>query len=117
MYLPCTVSFRFTDILRGYVAQRIMWEYNYHLGFHKATVYQERNEHNLMKDFEDEIVCYTRIKELVDMLESLSLGNGMGNDMLTVYSALEQNDFTTPEEIQVLTTWLEDIEDIKNAKN
>ena len=43
LYLPATTSFRFTDILRGYIAQRLLWEQNLHLGFTGATVYQERN--------------------------------------------------------------------------
>src|ERR1035437_2121049 len=33
LYLPTTVNFRFTDILRGFVAQPIMWLYDYFLGF------------------------------------------------------------------------------------
>ena len=33
LYLPSTVTFRFTDILRGYVAQPVMWSAGYQLGF------------------------------------------------------------------------------------
>ena len=51
MYLPAFVSFRFTDILRGYVAQRIMWDYGLRLGFLPPNVFQKRNEHDLMADF------------------------------------------------------------------
>jgi hypothetical protein len=60
-YLPATVTFRFTDILRGYIAQRCLWEHNNMLGFTQATVYQERNEHDLMKDFRSEIPCYVSV--------------------------------------------------------
>ena len=51
LYLPATVSFRFTDILRGLVAQPIMWLYGYHLGFIEVTVTQKRNVHNYFNDF------------------------------------------------------------------
>ena len=33
LYLPTYVTFRFTDILRGLVAQPIMWAAGYALGF------------------------------------------------------------------------------------
>ena len=32
-YLPSTVTFRYTDILRGYIAQRCFWEHDSVLGF------------------------------------------------------------------------------------
>ena len=41
MYLPTFVTFRFTDILRSYVAQPIMWNAGYRLGFTNATVTQK----------------------------------------------------------------------------
>ena len=43
LYLPAFVTFRFTDILRGYVAQPILQAAGYRLGFTEATVYQDRN--------------------------------------------------------------------------
>ena len=58
MYLPTYVTFRFTDILRGLVAQPIMWLYGYQLGFVNATVVQKRNPHDYMKDFISEIPMY-----------------------------------------------------------
>lgn len=42
MYLPCLVTFRFTDILRGLIAQPIMWLDHYNLGFTNATVIQKK---------------------------------------------------------------------------
>lgn len=41
LYLPSTVTFRFTDILRGLIAQPIMWLYDYKLGVTNATVVQK----------------------------------------------------------------------------
>ncbi|MEM6316942.1 MAG: hypothetical protein AAF960_04690, partial [Bacteroidota bacterium] len=38
LYLPSYVTFRFTDILRGLIAQPIMWLYDFQLGFTNATV-------------------------------------------------------------------------------
>ena len=38
LYLPTTVSFRYTDILRGVIAQPILWSRNAKLGFVTANV-------------------------------------------------------------------------------
>ncbi len=115
MYLPSTVSFRFTDILRGYVAQRVMREHDFALGFHGATVYQERNEHDLMSDFMSEVICYTRIKELVGILDSLPLGKTMHNDLIDVYRALYANEFVEHAELEILNAWLSDIKGITHG--
>ena len=55
LYLPATVSFRFTDILRSYIAQAIMDRTKIYLGFYPSTSFQKENDHNLMVDFESEI--------------------------------------------------------------
>ena len=88
LYLPCTVSFRFTDILRGYVAQRLMWEQGLHLGFTSATVYQERNEHDLMRNFADEVEMYLQTRRMVEILDGLSLHGEPLRDQHDAYTAL-----------------------------
>ena len=55
LYLPAHCSFRMTDIWRSLIAQRIAAINGWHILFHEPTVRQERNEHNLMRDFADEI--------------------------------------------------------------
>ncbi|MGB8013699.1 MAG: STELLO glycosyltransferase family protein [Terriglobales bacterium] len=58
LYLPCFVSIRMTDIWRSFVAQAALWKQGYKLSFHGPTVKQVRNDHNLMRDFADEIPGY-----------------------------------------------------------
>jgi hypothetical protein len=55
LYLPARCTFRMTDIWRSFIAQRIAWTNNWGILFHEPTVSQERNEHNLMRDFKDEM--------------------------------------------------------------
>src|SRR5204863_4881711 len=55
LYLPSYCSFRMTDIWRSFIAQRIAWTCDWSVLFHNSTVWQERNEHSLLKDFEDEV--------------------------------------------------------------
>lgn len=110
LYLPATTSFRFTDILRGYIAQRLMWQHDLHLGFTKSTVYQERNEHNLMRDFKDEIECYLNIKPIVELLDSLVLTSEPLLNVEAAYTALSENGFAKSEELNICKAWITDLD-------
>lgn len=108
MYLPTTTSFRFTDILRGYIAQRLLWEHDLYLGFADATVYQERNLHDLMRDFSDEIECYLNIKGIVNILESLNFKTDPCYNLKLVYKELAKKNYINDSELQSLDAWLND---------
>lgn len=108
-YLPTTVTFRFTDILRGYVAQRCFWEHGKNLGFTSATVYQERNEHNLLKDFESEIPCYTQIEKMVVILDKLNLRDDYEFNLLSIYEALANEQIVDKKELDIVRAWIKDI--------
>lgn len=110
LYLPATVSIRGTDIYRGYIAQRIMWQVNRCLGFMEATVYQERNSHDLMRDFRDEVTSYCRIKELVEILNNTGLTGDIRAGIETVYRALEAKHFVEAVESDLLSAWQTDLE-------
>lgn len=58
MYLPLGVPDRVTDILRGYIALACLWKNGHTLGCASPVVFQVRNAHNLLKDFEQEIDLY-----------------------------------------------------------
>ncbi|MEO0686822.1 MAG: STELLO glycosyltransferase family protein [Cyanobacteria bacterium J06649_11] len=60
LYLPAYCSFRMTDIWRSFIAQKIAWANGWSILFHEPTVWQDRNEHNLMKDFSQEIDGYLK---------------------------------------------------------
>src|SRR5690348_18334068 len=69
LYLPSFCSFRMTDIWRSFIAQRIAWTCGWNIAFHAADVIQERNEHSLLKDFEDEIAGYMHNGRICKLLE------------------------------------------------
>ena len=108
LYLPATVSFRFTDILRGYIAQGLMGQQGFHIGFTNATVYQERNPHNLMKDFTDETDGYIHIKRIVEIIENLELSDDLAGNMRRVYGELYKSSLVGAEELTYLNLWWED---------
>ncbi len=113
LYLPSYCSFRMTDIWRSFVAQRIAWACGWHILFHNATVYQDRNEHNLMKDFADEISGYTNNLQIIDNLNDLSLQKGIDNipdNMIACYQKLIDMQLIDAKEMPLLTAWLQDLQ-------
>ena len=108
LYLPVTVSFRYTDILRSYIAQRGLWALDLHVGFTRATVYQERNPHNLMKDFADEVPAYLGVKRICEVLDSLRLERHSLNNLHLMYRALVDAELVPREEMTCLEAWISD---------
>lgn len=112
LYLPSYCSFRMTDIWRSFVAQRIAWTCGWEVLFHSATVFQERNEHDLMKDFSDEVPGYMNNKTIAEELEKLDLKNGIENipdNMLKSYRKLISIGMVGQEEMALLELWLSEI--------
>ncbi|WP_298302914.1 STELLO glycosyltransferase family protein [Hydrotalea sp.] len=109
LYLPSYCSFRMTDIWRSFIAQRIAWENNWQLLFYSPTVWQERNVHNLMRDFEDEIPGYLHNENIRQTLESLSLKSGVvniGDNLKKCYDVLIQRQYIGEAEMPLLEAWL-----------
>ena len=110
LYLPTFVTFRFTDILRGLVAQPIMWAAGYHLGFVDATVVQKRNPHDYMKDFQSELPMYLHCEKVIDVVgEKISSAQGVADNLYEAYRALLHAGIVEKSEMTTLSSWLADI--------
>lgn len=112
LYLPSYCSFRMTDIWRSFVAKRICAANDWGIAFHGATVWQERNEHDLMKDFRDEIPGYVNNAHIAHVLDNLSLSSGNGSiptNLISCYSTLIDHGFIEVNELNLLRSWLNDI--------
>jgi hypothetical protein len=112
LYLPAYCSFRMTDIWRSFVAQRVAWEQGWSVLFHEPTVRQERNEHNLMRDFRDEVPGYLHNDSIREALAALKLAPGverLGENLLTCYECLVEMSLVGREELPLLSAWLEDL--------
>lgn len=57
-YVPWTCPHRVTDILRGWVARPAVQSMNMSIGFAGRMVRQERNPHDLLADFNEELSLY-----------------------------------------------------------
>lgn len=112
MYLPITVTFRMTDILRSYIAQRCLWEHESVLGFTGPTMVQERNPHNLIEDFKSEIPCYTFSLKIIEILSNLKLSNDHYHNLEIIYSAFLENGIVQNEELLSLQNWIDDLRSI-----
>jgi hypothetical protein len=115
LYLPAYVTFRFTDILRGLVAQPILWAHGYRLGFTQATVLQERNPHDYVKDFESEIPCYLHPNRVIAAVSrAIDKSVTVGENLRRAYAELAQENIVTAQELELLDLWLEDVASLTN---
>jgi hypothetical protein len=112
LYLPAYCSFRMTDIWRSLVAQRVAAINDWHILFHEPTVRQERNEHNLMRDFADEVSGYLNNEAIREALEATVLTAGAGEipeNLRRCYRALVKLGVMVEPELLLLDAWLEDL--------
>ncbi len=102
-----------TDIWRSFVAQRIAWENNWSVLFHKPTMWQKRNEHNLINDFADEIPGYLHNEKICNALEGLSIKSGIDNlglNLTICYEKLVELGMIDEKELSLIDAWLDDME-------
>lgn len=109
LYLPAHCSFRMTDIWRSFVAQRCLWAMGRSLIFVGPTVRQERNEHNLMRDFSDEVSGYLKNDSIRSCLEQCELTGRPIDDLVRCYEALIEAGIFPPQEGQLVRAWTAEV--------
>jgi hypothetical protein len=113
MYLPSYCSFRMTDIWRSFVAQRIAWANNWAILFHEPNVRQQRNDHNLMRDFKDEVPGYLNNELIREALEKIAIKPGveqLNENLYVCYEELVSMKLVGVEELILLNAWREDLQ-------
>jgi hypothetical protein len=112
LYLPSHVSFRMTDIWRSFIAQRCLWAMGAGLLYFGPTMRQERNPHDLLKDFSEEVPGYLNNNRIRNVLERIELDSGVASlpdNMCRCYRALVTSALIPPEEIDLVELWIEDV--------
>lgn len=113
LYLPYHCSFRMTDIWRSFVAQRIAYANGWAVLFHAATVFQERNAHDLMRDFAEEVPGYLHNAAIRKALDEVSIAPGSSripDGMRACYERLVALELVGRAELPLLDAWLDDLQ-------
>jgi hypothetical protein len=112
MYLPSYCSFRMTDIWRSFIAQKIAYLNDWGILFHEPTVFQERNEHDLMRDFEDELPGYLNNSKICRELDGIELKAGTENipdNLHMCYEKLIEMGLVDMRETALLEEWIKTV--------
>ena len=69
LLIPCSVTFRYCDILKGIIANTLLRHNNKNMAYTSPNVTQLRNEHDLMQDFESEVPMYLANENIVNQIK------------------------------------------------
>lgn len=113
LYVPSYCSFRMCDIWKSFVAQRCLWALDLGILFHAPEVFQDRNSHDLNRDFNDEIPGYQKNREIAEILANTELTSGeeaVSKNLLTCYQSLVEHEIFPTEELSLVDDWISDLE-------
>lgn len=111
LYLPSNVSFRLTDIWRSFVVQGSLWIHGYNVAIRTATMEQQRNPHNLMRDFEQEVSGYLNNKRISDIIDKACKDlrkfkrDNIGDTARILWSLLIKEGFIPYDEEKIIENW------------
>ena len=101
-----------TDIWRGYIAQKIIYEKKHQIVFEKPLVFQRRNSHKISSDFFSEHLGYIQSKNIIEELKRIKLDkvNKLTDCLLVVYEKLVHLGVFKSNEIFYLKRWVSEFE-------
>ena len=108
LYLPSTVPWIVSDIWRGLIAQRFFCISGLFTQFRGGIGYQDRNTHDLLKDFIDEFEVHSNSNKLLEVLESVG-GTDPIDYLREVYSSLIKIGLVSGDEMLRLDAWIVDV--------
>uniref|UniRef100_A0A6C0HYT0 Uncharacterized protein n=1 Tax=viral metagenome TaxID=1070528 RepID=A0A6C0HYT0_9ZZZZ len=107
LLIPCTVSFRYCDILRGIINNIVLKKTDNYMMYCSPNVIQIRNEHNLMQDFKSETEMYIHNENILEYIENNTDNVANSSDLMhIIYTNLLNNGVIKPQDIDVLNKWL-----------
>ena len=107
MLLPCSVTFRYCDILKGIISNVMLKKNDCYMAYSSPNVIQLRNEHDLIDDFRLEYDMYLSNENIVDYVYDLNDGEDNKQTLRTIYNNLLDHKVITELDIQILEKWLE----------
>jgi len=107
MLLPTTVHGRVSDIWRSYISEYFLPKISGSLIFTKPYVYQDRNAHNYLGDFQSEIPLYLEAPGLVEYLQNRPHGGKeLHWEILDLYVDLYERNILQKEDVTLIIMWL-----------
>jgi hypothetical protein len=107
LLIPCSVSFRYCDILRGIINNIILKRTGNYMMYASPNVRQNRNEHNLMSDFASEYEMYMHNETILKYIENdIADITSVKKLMPQIYNNLLANKVITQIDIDILHKWL-----------
>lgn len=114
---------RMDDIWPSFVARYIMDARGWSVAYGQPFVRQERHEHDLVTDLENEIIGYRHTGDLVDAIREVKLdpSEHIVQNLTEIYKRLEWCTFMPNQTLDFMQAWLEDLRaiyglDVVNTK-
>ena len=112
LYLPITASFRMTDIWRGVIIQEFMSSIGLNTAFGKLNIKQDRNQHDLIEDFQSEVSGHVFTEEVRGISRSVWAKADVSSSrdsidlLFQIYEELVSQKILMDNELTALETYL-----------
>jgi len=104
---------RHDDIYASLIVQRVMRERDLHVHFGTPFTYQQRNQHDLIKDMRAEVDGMENVTKLAHLLDHIMLpGKSVLGDTRRIYETLLDCEFLPRKSVEAGLVWLEDVEGV-----
>jgi len=108
MILPCSVTFRYCDILKGIVTNIVLKWTNKRIMYTSPNVIQIRNDHNLIKDLESEQPMYISNEVILNFIEDgITCEDDIKTILRKIYNNLFVKKIVQQVDIDILEEWLQ----------
>lgn len=108
LLIPCSVSFRYCDILRGIIANIVLKKTDNYMMYTSPNVIQRRNEHDLISDFKSEYEMYIHNETILNIIEHNIENVTSVKELLSlIYNNLLLNNIIKEKDVELLNKWIE----------
>lgn len=110
LMLPTTVEGRVSDIWRGYISQRLLWDQGFGVVYTSPVVQQIRNKHNYLADLEAEQDLYHRSGVLLRFLKSWTCKSKLPKCIQALWIDLYERGYIEVLDVQLIHAWITELE-------
>lgn len=97
------------DIYGSLICRRVMYARNLYLHVGKPFVYQQRNEHDVVRDLAAELYGMERVQEFAALLDEVEVPAGNGADQAeALWAAIDRSGLLPPQAVEAAFAFLED---------